>query len=93
MSINSVDHMRIAASQELQDAIKIRRINIELLEYLCSSIRWLVRYATKNAIRLPDIDKIEQILDRAVEIDERTPLTSDDGYSLQATTVKLTSDN
>jgi hypothetical protein len=74
MSIDSADHIKIAALRELQDAVRIRRINIELFDYLCASIRWILRYATKNNIDLPNVDRFDEILDRAVDIDNRTPL-------------------
>jgi hypothetical protein len=71
--MNSLEHMKLAVFHELQDAIRIRRINTELLEHLCSSIRWLLRYATKNGIHLPDVDKLEEILNKAEDIDDKTP--------------------
>jgi hypothetical protein len=74
MSIDSTKHMKIAALHELQDAVRIRRINIELFDYLCASIRWMLRYATKNNIKLPDIEKFDEILDRAADIDDKTPI-------------------
>jgi hypothetical protein len=74
MFMDSIDLMTIAAYQQLQEAIKIRRVNKELLEYLLSSIRWIIRYATKNNISLPNMDKIDEIIDKAIEIDEKTPL-------------------
>ena len=74
MSIDSTEHMKIAALRELQDAVRIRRINIELFDYLCASVRWMLRYAIKNHIHLPDIDRFDEILDRAADIDEKTPL-------------------
>lgn len=74
MSIDSTEHVKIAALHELQDAVRIRRINIELFDYLCSSVRWMLRYATKNNIRLPDIEKFDEILDRAADIDDKTPI-------------------
>jgi hypothetical protein len=72
--MDSIDHMEIAALRELQDAVRIRRINIELFEYLCASIRWTLRYAKNNRINLPDIDKFDEILERAANIDEKTPI-------------------
>jgi 2-phosphoglycerate kinase len=65
------DHAMMAAFQELKDAIKIKRVNDELLEYLVSSLQWLVRYSKKNHIPLPDIDKIEETIDRAINTAER----------------------
>jgi hypothetical protein len=74
MSIDSTEHIKIAALHELQDAVRIRRINVELFDYLCSSVRWMLRYATKNNIWLPDIEKFDGILDRAAVIDDKTQL-------------------
>ena len=74
MSIDSTEHIKMAVLRELQDAVRIRRINIELFEYLCASIRWMLRYARKNNIPLPDIDRFDEILDRAAGIDDKTPL-------------------
>lgn len=54
------DYTMLAAFQELRNAIKIKRVNDELLEYLVSSLQWLIRYSKKNHISLPDIDKIEE---------------------------------
>jgi hypothetical protein len=69
--MDSNEHIKIAAYQELQEAVKIRKVNRELLEHLLSSIRWILHYAKKNNISLPDIDNIEQVVDKAIEIDER----------------------
>jgi hypothetical protein len=74
MCTDSTEHMKIAAFQELQHAIRIRRVNLELLEHLCSSIRWLLHYSRKNNVNLPDVDKMEDLLHKAEEIDEKTPL-------------------
>jgi hypothetical protein len=61
----------LAAYQELKDAIKIKRINDELLEYLVSTLRWLIHYSEKNHIPLPERDKIENIVDKAMTIAEK----------------------
>jgi hypothetical protein len=65
------DYTMMAAFQELKDAIKFKRVNDELLEYLVSSLRWLVRYSKKNHIPLPDIEKIQETIDRAIDIAEK----------------------
>jgi hypothetical protein len=70
--MDSTDHMTVAAYQQLQEAIRIRRVNKELLEYLLASIRWIIRYATKNNISLPNVDRIDEIIDKAIEMDEKT---------------------
>jgi 5-methylcytosine-specific restriction endonuclease McrBC GTP-binding regulatory subunit McrB len=72
--MNSLDHVKMAAIHELQDAVKIRHINMELLNYLTSSLRWILRYCQKNNIEIPEKDKIVDLIDKAIEIDNRTPL-------------------
>jgi hypothetical protein len=74
MSIDSTEHIKIATLHELQDAVRIRRINLELFDYLCASIRWMLHYAIKNKIDLPNIDRFDEILECVEDIDEKTPL-------------------
>jgi hypothetical protein len=77
MSMDNKDHVTIAAFQELQQAITsgiTRRINLELFDHLCASIRWLIYYCIKKNIPLPDIEKLEALLDKAEQIDEKIPL-------------------
>jgi hypothetical protein len=66
-------HVMTAAYQELTHAIKFKRINEELLEYLCSSIGWLLHYSKKNNIALPERDKIEEFVSRAIAIADKLP--------------------
>jgi hypothetical protein len=61
----------MAAFQELKDAIRMRRVNDELLEYLVSSLRWLIHYSKKNRIQLPDMDKMQETIDRAINTAEK----------------------
>lgn len=70
---DSVEIMKLAAFQELQDALKIKRVNDELLEFLASSLRWLIYYTRKNNLPLPEKDKIIRVLDRTMEISHKLP--------------------
>jgi hypothetical protein len=45
--MNSIDHMKRAAFQELKEALEAKRISDELVEYLASSLRLILRYAKK----------------------------------------------
>jgi hypothetical protein len=74
--VSTSDHIKIAAFQELQNALRVKQLNDELLEYLASSLRWLLHYSKRNNIPLPDRDKIEQIIDRTLEIAEKLPRSS-----------------
>lgn len=72
--MDSLDHIKTAAIHELHDAVKIRHVNMELLQYLTSSLRWIMRYSQKYNIEIPEKDKIMALIDRAIEIDNKTPL-------------------
>ena len=63
----------MAVLEELRHTLKVKRINDELLEHLASTLGWLLRYAEKNNIALPEKDKIVLALDRAMEIAEKLP--------------------
>jgi hypothetical protein len=71
--MDSNDHVKLAAFQELQDALKIKRVNDELLEFLTSSLRWLMHYSQKNNLPLPEKDRIVDILDRVMAISGKLP--------------------
>jgi adenylate cyclase len=72
---NSLESMKLAALQELQDALKIKRINDELLEFLASSLRWLLHFPRKNNLPVPERDRIMDILDRVMAIADKLPPT------------------
>jgi hypothetical protein len=56
------DHIMTAAYQELKFTMQFKRV----LEYLSSSIRWLLHYSKKNNIPLPERDKLDEIVDKAI---------------------------
>ena len=66
ISMDSTDLLEAAAYQKLQEVMRIKKVNEELLEYLSSSLRYILHYSKKNNIILPHIDKIKQIIDRAI---------------------------
>jgi hypothetical protein len=74
-SINkdNAELMKLAAFQELQDALKIKRVNDELLEFLTSSLRWLMHYSQKNNLPLPEKDRMIDTLDRIMAISGKLP--------------------
>ena len=71
--MDSTDHMKIAAFKELQDAIKIKKVNDELQQYLIGSIQWIIRYEDKNNFRIPDRGKMVQLLDDITQIKSQYP--------------------
>lgn len=74
--MNSSEHVKFAAFQELQNVLKVKRINDELLEQLTSSLRWLLHYRQKYNIPLPETDRILDLLHRAIIIADKLPLSS-----------------
>jgi hypothetical protein len=70
---NNTYHIKMAALEELRYALKVKRINDELLEHLASTLRWLLRYGEINNITLPEKDKIVLALDRAMKIAGKLP--------------------
>jgi hypothetical protein len=66
-------YTQMAALEQLRYAVKVRQVNDELLEHLASTLWWLLHYATKNNIDLPDKDKISLTLERAMEIARKQP--------------------
>ena len=65
--------MKMAALEELKDALKTKQVNDELLEYLSSSIRWILHYSNKHNIPLPEKGKILDVLDRVMVISKGVP--------------------
>jgi hypothetical protein len=72
--MDSIEHMKIAAFEELKEALKIKRVNDELLEYLASSLTWILHYCQKCGMPLPEQEKIIKLIDRAIEIENKSPL-------------------
>lgn len=70
---NSYHHIKMAAFQELQEALQIRNVNDELLEYLASSLNWLLHYSSKYNINLPEEDRIYEVVERAMAIASKLP--------------------
>ena len=75
---NSANLIKMAAFQELQDAMKIKNVNDELMEYLVSSLRYLIHYCRKHNMPLPEDEKIIELCNRAIEIDNKLPIAPDD---------------
>jgi hypothetical protein len=48
-------------------------VKYRLLEYLGASLRWILHYAKKYNIPLPEQDKINEILQRTMSIADKLP--------------------
>jgi hypothetical protein len=73
MSMDSTGHMKLAAFQELKEALQVKRVNDKLLEYLSSSIRWLLKYEKKYNINLPEREKMLEILENILNVNKKLP--------------------
>ena len=71
----------MAAIEELKEALKIKQVNDELLEYLSSSLSWLIHYSNKYQISLPEKEKISLILERILDINKGLPSKSKHPFS------------
>jgi hypothetical protein len=60
-----VDHIKLQEIAELRNALTIKDLNEELLEHLQLSIMYILKYCDENKVPLPDMDRIEKMLDRA----------------------------
>jgi hypothetical protein len=49
---------------EIQEASQVTELNIELMEHLNYTARWLINYSIKNDIKLPDLDKLQTLIHR-----------------------------
>lgn len=50
---------------EYNHAKKLKKLNEELLEHLNSMIRWLLHYCEKNDLRPPNLDILENAIERS----------------------------
>jgi hypothetical protein len=51
--------------KQIQEAIRVKELNVELMEHLTFTADWLLRYCEKNNVRPPDIDKLLILIDRS----------------------------
>jgi hypothetical protein len=70
---SSIDHMKMAAFQELKQALETKKVNDELLESLASNLRWILHYCKKHNIPIPERDKIIELMDKVIEIEDKLP--------------------
>jgi hypothetical protein len=65
--------MKAAAFEELKEALQVKRVNDELLEFLAASLRWIIHYCNRNNLPIPEREKIFELMDRAIEIEKKLP--------------------
>ena len=50
---------------EVQEAIRVKELNVELLEHLSYTAHWILDYCERNNTKLPDLDKLVLLIDRS----------------------------
>jgi hypothetical protein len=50
---------------EVQEAIRVKELNVELMEHLSFTANWILRYCEKNDVRPPDLDKLLELIQKS----------------------------
>jgi hypothetical protein len=50
---------------EIQEAIRVKELNVQLMEQLTFIADWILRYCERNNIKPPDIHKLSELITRA----------------------------
>lgn len=53
---------------ELEETLRVKRMNLSLLEVLSSTVVWLLRYCKSNGTAPPDLERIESVIAKAESI-------------------------
>ncbi len=69
-------YIKLQALEELRQALRIKKINEDLLELLNSTLVWLVRYCDKNHLPL-DYPKLEKRLKKIQELITQLPISNE----------------
>ncbi|WP_179371301.1 hypothetical protein [Nitrosopumilus ureiphilus] len=67
---NSDTYIEKSALEKLNYALEVEKLTYELSEHLANSVKWLNHYCKTNNIPLPDQDKINEIVDKAVKLND-----------------------
>lgn len=54
-------------------ASEIHKLNLELGEHLASSLQYVIHYCTKHDIPLPNLDRIQEMIDKVRSIEDSQP--------------------
>lgn len=66
-------YLQLAANEKLSYANELHEMNLIMGEHLSSSLMWTINYCKKNNIPLPDIDKIQNIINDSKKIEDSHP--------------------
>jgi len=61
----TLDYLKLQEIAELKEALKIKAINVTLLEHLQSSVLYILDYSDKHEVPLPDLERIQDCIAHA----------------------------
>jgi hypothetical protein len=50
---------------DIQEVIRVKQLNVELMEHLTFTADWLLRYCERNNIKPPDINILLELVDKS----------------------------
>jgi hypothetical protein len=68
--------LTLLAARKMEEALTLKRVNQELYDHLCESIRWLVSYAERNHIDLRNKSQLIDVVEKAHTIIDKFALPS-----------------
>lgn len=74
---NSDELIEVSAVEKLRYAVEMKKINDELMEHLATSLTWVLHYCYKNNLPLPNQDKINRIVNRALSLVDQIPQSTE----------------
>jgi|APSaa5957512535_1039671.scaffolds.fasta_scaffold08481_12 hypothetical protein len=63
-ALNEIDVMKKALA-EMDDAVKLKKMNEELMQQLSGSVYWLIKYSEKYDISLPKKEELLRMVEKA----------------------------
>jgi hypothetical protein len=64
-------HLKIQLIGEIQEAVRVKELNVELMEHLAFTANWILRYCENNNVKPPDLDKLLKLIDRSRQLIQR----------------------
>ena len=61
-------HLKRQLIGEIHEAVRVKELNVELMEHLAFTANWILRYCEKNHITPPDLDRLHELIDRSREL-------------------------
>ena len=54
--------------QEIEEAIRIKELNMEFMEQNTFLSRWLLNYCAKNNIEAPNLDRLQELVQKGIQL-------------------------